>query len=236
MSFPSHGVIITAAGNSSRFNSSRQTARKKEFLLLDDRTVLYHAAQPYFNLPGLKVVVVTHPEGKREETESALDNLLFATSVPVLLIQGGATRQESVRFALETIKNEGPAIDYVMIHDGARPWVTEKIIISTLAMATVFGGAAPVLQIHDAIKRLDDMGRIAAHIDRSGMVTIQTPQAFRFPMILEAHQRAISTEKPYVDDTEIFTDFGGMVGTCEGDPENRKITLESDLVFVEERP
>ena len=230
MSFPAHGVIITAAGNSSRFNSTLEHPCKKEFMLLDDRTVLYHAAQPFFALPGLKVVVVTHPEGLRDETESALDNLVFATTVPVILIPGGNSRQESVRRALETLQGEDiPEIKYVLIHDGARPWITEGTIISTLAMATVFGGAAPVLPIHDAVKRVDAEGLIASHVDRSGMVTIQTPQAFRFPMILEAHRIAASAEKSYVDDTEIFTDFGGIVGTSEGDEHNRKITVAQDM-------
>ena len=233
MSFPSHGVVITAAGTSSRFNASRQTIQKKEFLLLDDRSVLYHASAPYFNLPGLKIVVVTHGEGQREETESALDNLMFASSVPVLLVQGGATRQESVRLGLEAMHREGPVVDYVLIHDGARPWVSEQTIIFTLAMATVFGGAAPVLHIHDAVKRVNEEGLVTEHIDRSAMVTIQTPQAFRFPMILEAHRNAISSGKRYVDDTEIFTDFGGIVGTCEGDARNRKITIEHDLIIAE---
>jgi len=234
VSFPAHGVIITAAGTSSRFNSTQQQTRKKEFMFLDDRTVLYHATQPFIGLPGLRIVVVTYGEGLREETESALDNLLFAASVPLVLVPGGATRQESVRLALETLRNEGPAIDYVLIHDGARPWIGEQTIISTLAMATVFGGAAPVLPIHDAVKRIDAEGRVTAHVDRSNMVTIQTPQAFRFPMILEAHRHAVALGKPYVDDTEIFTDFGGLVGTSEGDERNKKITLAQDLPIHEE--
>ena len=229
MSFPPHGVIITAAGASTRFNGSDHTSRKKEFFLIDDRSVLYHAALPFFSLPNLEFVVVTYTEGLRDETEVALDNLLFASPIPIRLVQGGSSRQDSVRLGLETLEQYAPQISYVMIHDGARPWVSEQTIISTLAMATVFGGAAPVLPIHDAIKRVDTEGKITAHEDRSGLVMIQTPQVFRFPEILQAHRQAEQSNRLYLDDTEIYTDFGGLVGTTWGNPENRKITVADDL-------
>ena len=234
MSFPAHGVIITAAGTSSRFNEAgSSTLLKKEFHLLDDRSVLYHAALPFFSIPSLKFVVVTYGSGFKEETEAALDNLLFASPIPVLLIEGGETRQKSVILGLEALQVHAPDITYVLIHDGARPWVTERTIISTLATATVFGGAAPILQLHDAIKKIDSEGRITGHVDRADMVTVQTPQVFRFPEILEAHRAAIQSNKTYLDDTEIFTDFGGMVGASEGDPANRKITVSQDIQSIE---
>lgn len=234
MSFPPHGVIITAAGTSIRFNGSNSSSQKKEFLLLDDRSVLYHAALPFFSLPNLEFVVVTYSEGLRDETEVALDNLLFASPIPVQLVLGGKTRQESVLKGLEALEYYAPNISYVLIHDGARPWVSEETIISTLAMATVFGGAAPILPVHDAVKRIDSEGKIASHEDRSGLVMIQTPQVFRFSEILKAHRKAMSDNQSYVDDTEIFTDFGGLVGTTLGNPENRKITVTDDLPRMKE--
>lgn len=234
MSFPAHGVIITAAGKSSRFNGTdSSTFGKKEFHLLDDRSVLYHAALPFFTIPSLKFVIVTFSEGFKEETEVALDNLLFAFPVPVLLVQGGDTRQKSVMLGLEALQEHAPEIEYVLIHDGARPWVSEQTIISTLATATVFGGAAPILPLHDAIKRIDNEGTIVGHVDRTGMVTVQTPQVFRFPDILEAHKAARNTNKTYLDDTEIFTDFGGIVGISEGNAANRKITVSHDIQSIE---
>jgi 2-C-methyl-D-erythritol 4-phosphate cytidylyltransferase/2-C-methyl-D-erythritol 4-phosphate cytidylyltransferase/2-C-methyl-D-erythritol 2,4-cyclodiphosphate synthase len=235
VSFPPHGVIITAAGTSTRFNGSKNSSQKKEFLLLDDRSVLYHAALPFFSLPNLEFVVVTYSEGLREETEVALDNLLFASPIPVQLVLGGKTRQESVLKGLEALEHYAPNISYVLIHDGARPWVSEKTIISTLAMATVFGGAAPILPIHDAVKRLDSEGKILNHEDRSGLVMIQTPQVFRFPEILQAHRKATRHDRLYVDDTEIYTDFGGLVGTTPGNPENRKITIADDFPQIKEQ-
>ncbi len=229
MSFPVHGVVITAAGASTRFSTSGHAQQKKEFLLLDDRSVLYHAAEPFFSIPNLAFVVVTYGAGLYEETEAALDNLLFANTVPVQLVQGGETRQESVLRGLETLEKHAPQISYALIHDGARPWVSEETIITTLAMATVFGGAAPILPIHDSIKHIDSEGRIISHPDRTGLVTVQTPQIFRFPEILEAHRKAANSSRSYMDDTEIFTDFGNTVGTSIGNIENRKITIAGDI-------
>ena len=229
MSFPVHGVVITAAGSSTRFSASGRSQQKKEFLLLDDRSVLYHATEPFLSIPNLALVVVTYGEGLHDETEAALDNLLFANTIPVHLVQGGETRQESVLRGLEALEKHAPQISYALIHDGARPWVSEETIITTLAMATVCGGAAPILPIHEAIKQIDSEGRIISHPDRTGLVTVQTPQIFRFPAILEAHRKAADSSRSYVDDTEIYTDFGHTVGTTFGNIENRKITIAGDI-------
>lgn len=230
MSFPPHGVIITAAGTSTRFNGGGTHApRKKEFELLDDRSVLYYATLPFLSIPELKYLVVTYGEGLKDETELALDNLLYTSDVPILLVEGGANRQESVLRGLEAIEASGVSIDYLLIHDGARPWVSEGLIISTLATATVFGGAAPALYLHDAIKSVNDEGEIVGHIDRNTLVGIQTPQAFRFPEILHAHRAAKTSAKYYFDDTEIFSDFGLQVGVCAGERINRKITTLDDM-------
>ncbi len=230
MSFPAHGVIITAAGSSSRFNSG---AQKKEFQLLDDRSVLYYATLPFLSIPELKYLVVTYSKDLKEETELALDNLLYTYDVPIELIEGGENRQQSVLNGLQALQASQAPIDYVLIHDGARPWVKEQTIISTLATATVFGGAAPAMPLHDAIKKIDAEGQITGHLDRSSLVAIQTPQAFRFPAILQAHLEALNSTKSYYDDTEIFTDFGLRVGVCEGRRENRKITTLQDIATEE---
>jgi 2-C-methyl-D-erythritol 4-phosphate cytidylyltransferase len=230
VSFPPHGVIITAAGTSTRFNGeASHKPRKKEFELLDDRSVLYYATLPFLSIPELKYLVVTYSEGLKEETEMALDNLLYTSEMPLQLVEGGANRQESVLRGLEAIEASGVPIDYLLIHDGARPWVSEGLIISTLATATVFGGAAPALHLHDAIKKVTPKGEIIDHIDRTNLIGIQTPQAFRFPEILQAHLAAKDSTKYYFDDTEIYTDFGLKVGVCAGERENRKITTMEDM-------
>lgn len=230
MQFPPFSLIVTAAGTSERFrNSSSDGTGKKEFALLDDRSVLYHAILPFTSVPSLRQIIVTYPESMKDECELALDNLLYAFQVPVRLVPGGKDRQESVRNALEHLGGSEDAGEYVAIHDGARPFISPELIIRTIATASVVGGAVPGIAIHDAVKRVDQGGFVVEGVDRSGLTAVQTPQVFRFPDILTCHQRAKDSQKPYVDDSEIFTDHGYQVAICEGDPDNFKITTREDL-------
>lgn len=231
MGFPLHAVVVTAAGSSIRFNDDSLDTPpvKKEFLSIDGHTILYRSVRPFLEVPGCCMVIVTCAEGTEEETGVALEDLVHQNDIPIMITPGGATRQESVHRALEQIAVMDLPISYVAIHDGARPWVTTDLIINTLATATVFGGAAPAVPVPDALKQVDGNGVISNHIGRAGTVAIQTPQTFSFPQILEAHRLAAQTDKQYIDDTEIFSDFGGAVGVSEGDPDNRKVTWQRDI-------
>lgn len=230
MAIPSFAAIITAAGKSERFS---QGTVKKEYLTINGRTVIQQAVAPFLAVPSLRLVVVTCPEGGQEECAVALGDLFERQSVPTMLCEGGATRQESVRKALGMIRSIGMPVGYVAIHDGARPFVTTDLIIRTLATATVFGGAAPALPSTDAMKTIDEQGMITGHLERRHTISVQTPQIFRFPDILEAHEQAARTGKAYIDDTEIFTDSGRRVGVCQGDRANRKITYLEEIPDAE---
>lgn len=225
------GVVITAAGSSNRFqqNDTGGLYRKKEFELLDDRSVLYHATFPFLSIPSVCALVVTYPRFLRDETELALDNIIYTTSIPVVLVEGGETRQQSVMLALEKLQTIDASIELAAIHDGARPWVTTTIIVEALATASVFGGAAPVTAVADALKRLDENGCISESVSRDAIVAVQTPQVFRFPAILEAHRKAALNGRSYLDDTAVFSDHGGRVAACAGHWSNRKITMPQDL-------
>jgi 2-C-methyl-D-erythritol 4-phosphate cytidylyltransferase len=120
-------------------------------------------------------------------------------------------------------------IEFIAIHDGARAFITLSLIIRTLATATVFGASVPAVPPIDALKIIDENGIITHHIDRSQAVGMQTPQIFRYPEIWEAHRAAHSSSKRYIDDTEIYSDFGGTVGISQGDRSNRKITWLEDI-------
>ncbi len=230
MAFPNHAVIITAAGLSERFQSSNsQVTGKKEYMLLDDRTVLYHALLPFTMIPSVQAIIVTYPQMYKDECESALDNLLFASTIPIHLVVGGPTRQKSVFNALTYIDELELDISFVAIHDGARPFVSESIIIETLATASIFGAAVPAVAIHDAVKHISKEGIIDGHIDRNALVQIQTPQIFRFPEILHCHQKVVDNNKVYVDDSEIFSESGFNVAISKGSPDNRKITTYEDI-------
>ncbi|MGE4584259.1 MAG: 2-C-methyl-D-erythritol 4-phosphate cytidylyltransferase [Sphaerochaeta sp.] len=233
MAFPKHAVIITAAGSSERFNTTSQLGVKKEYLSLDGHTVLYRSVAPFLEVPQCAVILVTYPEGMEDQCAVALEDVFQQNFLPVVLVKGGKNRQESVFNALKMLAAMDLDIEYVAIHDGARCFVKPELVIRTLATATVFGGAVPALPATDALKIINDNGMITHHINRTHAVGVQTPQVFRYPQILEAHQKAASTAATYVDDTEIYTDYGQPVGICEGDRGNRKITFIEDIPDAE---
>jgi len=233
MAIPSHAAIVTAAGSSDRFNENRELGVKKEYLTIGEHTVLYQSVRPFLGLPNCKAIVVTHPEGMEDQCAVALEDLLEQNFVPIILVKGGKNRQESVLSGLELLASLSLPIEYVAIHDGARPYVSEQLIITTLATAKVYGGAVPVLPTTDAIKTIDEHGQIIGHSSRQKTVGVQTPQIFRYPEILEAHRQAAKTARTYIDDTEIFTDYDRRVGICEGERTNTKITYLSDIPDAE---
>lgn len=234
MSFPEHAVIVTAAGSSDRFDK-QGLGVKKEYLTIDEHTVLYRAVEPFLQVPNVRAIIVTHPKGMDDQCAVALEEILDQNIIPIILVEGGKDRQDSVYNALKMLGSMSLPIDYVAIHDGARCFTTLDLIIRTLATATVFGGAVPALPPIDALKGIDKNGVITRHIERTETVAVQTPQIFHFPEILTAHQSANANAKSYVDDTEVFTDFGMSVGICEGERENRKVTFLEDIPNAEEQ-
>lgn len=217
-------AIITAAGSSQRFNMSSNSNVKKEFLSLGSSSVLGCAIKPFLEIPGLVSLVVTYREGELEKTRSLLSDIDYDIS----FVQGGETRQKSVFNALEYLKDSKADIDFVLIHDGARPFITKDLIERCLETAEKVGGSCPCIRVTDTLVKVDEEGLLCSRIPRDGVCTVQTPQVFRFPEIYLAHLNA-KADKAYTDDTEIFMDAGGKVGFVQGDPDNRKITYASDL-------
>lgn len=225
-----HAVIVTAAGSSCRFNENSNQKQKKEFLTLEGHSVLYRAVEPFTQIDGLVAVVITYQKESYDDTIKALEDLQGKTSVPFFFIEGGCTRQQSVFNALSFLNGKPDLdIDYVSIHDGARPFIKKHLIAFTLASAATYGAAAPAISISDTLIKKDENGFISARLDRTNVCRIQTPQVFRFPDIYLAHLEASENEKNYTDDTEIFCDFGKKVAVIEGDPENKKITYRKDI-------
>ncbi len=230
----SSAVIITAAGSSRRFNSSSEnTGLKKEFLYIDDLPILCHAILPFLQMEDLAVLAVTYREGDLETVRKLVlqtPGIAENKSLEILFVQGGATRQESVFNALKSLEQSKKSSDIsvVGIHDGARPFIDVSLVKACFDAAKTVGGSCPCLRVTDTLVRVDDDGLLCGRLSRDGICTVQTPQCFRFPDILRAHEAAVPG-KAYTDDTEIFMDRGGKVAFVQGDAGNRKITYASDL-------
>ena len=148
----------------------------------------------------------------------------------VVLVDGGETRQQSVRAGLEELAGSG--VEHVLIHDAARPRIPRAVIERLLAALDHAPGAIPVLPVVDSIA-LEAHGLMAGQADRVQLRRVQTPQAFRFDAILAAH-RAWTGETPAGDDAQVLRVAGGDVALVAGDERLKKITYAED--FVEQLP
>jgi 2-C-methyl-D-erythritol 4-phosphate cytidylyltransferase/2-C-methyl-D-erythritol 2,4-cyclodiphosphate synthase len=148
--------------------------------------------------------------------------------------EGGASRQRSVLAGLEAQVAASP--DIVLIHDGARPFPTPALIARAVAAAERFGAAVPGAPLADTVKQIDDAGRVVATPDRASLRAAQTPQAFRFSLILDAHRRAAAAGlAELTDDGAVAAAAGHDVHVFEGDPRNTKVTTTDDLAAAEAR-
>ena len=147
-------------------------------------------------------------------------------------VAGGVTRQASVRAGLEALEPHRP--DIVLVHDAARPFVSPALIDRAIAAARVGGAAVPALAVADTVKIVDGSGRVTSTIDRSGVRTVQTPQAFRFPALVEAHRRARAEGREDFTDDAALAEWSGLeVATFEGEAENVKLTADEDFTRAE---
>jgi 2-C-methyl-D-erythritol 4-phosphate cytidylyltransferase/2-C-methyl-D-erythritol 2,4-cyclodiphosphate synthase len=145
---------------------------------------------------------------------------------------GGATRQDSVRAGLEALARHGPAI--VLVHDAARPFCSPALVSRAIAAAREGGAAIPGLAVTDTIKSVDPGGRITGTVDRNQLRAVQTPQAFRFAPLLEAHRRAAAAGRDDFSDDAALAEWAGCpVSVFEGEQSNMKLTTAEDFAQSE---
>ena len=229
MHMPPFALVLTAAGSSLRFSSAFAEGEgvKKEFLKIDGHTVLYRAAEPFFELPGLSAVVVTCREGAEDETLVAMEDLVDVGSVPMLFIRGGATRQESVHLALERLAVLDLPFEYVAVHDGARPFVTPDLIVRTLAMAyTIRSGAMPALAVTDSVRRIDAAGRIEAY-KRIAAIETQADADDVLDELDEEHRDVLLNHLNREDSEELRN-------LLNFDPDSAAGVMNTELILLEE--
>lgn len=208
-------AVIVAAGQGLRAGQPLP----KQFALWRGKPVVRHSAET-LAAAGAAPILVAIPEGADEVAGAAL------TGVPgVRLITGGATRQQSVRLALEALAGDAPA--RVLIHDAARPLVPVAVIERLLEALEVQPGAIPVLPVVDSLTATDGM-LMGMPANREALRRVQTPQAFRYAEILAAH-RSWSGTAEAGDDAQVARAAGLAVALVEGDEALHKLTFASDF-------
>ena len=212
-------AIITAAG----FGSRMGAGKNKVLLPFNDHTVIEAAIKSFTNPEKIQKIIITH----NLEDKEILITLFKGIPVPLVFVQGGSTRQESVFNGLKALLDDNP--ETVLIHDAARPWITEKLVEKVLLKVEEKGSALPVIPSVNAMKKIDDSGRIIEHLQRKKTVSAQTPQGFNYKKILQAHRMAKKEGYTAIDDAELWDKYFNRVSTVTGNISNTKITYKKDL-------
>ncbi len=215
-------AVIVAAGSSQRMQGINKT-----WAMLGAKPLLAHSIR-VFEESGLidDLVVVLAPDalldGKQLHEQEGWRTICA-------MCPGGARRRDSVLAGLEALS---PAPDYVLIHDGARPFITSTLIERGLAAARQHGAATAAVPVKDTIKRAGPDGLVLETLDRSALWSIQTPQVFAYDLILSAHH-SIDLAWDATDDAALVERAGHPVALFMGAYENIKITTPDDLLIAE---
>jgi len=213
------GAVIVAAGRGTRMEGV-----DKLLAPLAGRPLLAHTLAAFQDCEAVQRVALVMAadrlvEGRDLVRAHALDKV-------TAVCEGGERRQDSVRAGLEAL---GPC-EWAVVHDGARPLVTPQVIEDGLAAARETGAAICAVPLSDTIKQVAASGEVERTVDREGLWLVQTPQVFRYDLLLEAHRRA-GIEA--TDDAALVEAMGGRVRVYMGSPRNIKVTTPEDLALAE---
>jgi 2-C-methyl-D-erythritol 4-phosphate cytidylyltransferase len=217
-------AVIVAAGN-----SRRMQGRDKLWILLAGRITLAYTIDVFEKSPLINQIVVVTNIDRLEDVQSLC--VQEGWKKIIAIIPGGIRRQDSVRFGLDELAKYTPTCRWVMIHDGARPFVTAAILAAGLQSAQIHQASIAAVQVKDTIKQVHE-GIIVATPDRSQLWAVQTPQVFSFPLIHQAHHHPLALTD-VTDDATLLEKLGHTVTIFPGSYTNIKITTQEDLLFAE---
>lgn len=211
-------AVIVAAGAGQRLGGPIP----KQFRDIGGRPMLVWSVETLLRCRNLEALIVVAPSGQRAATQAVLpaDNRLE-------VVEGGAARSDSVRNGLAALASSNPA--RVLIHDAARPGLSMEVVDELLHALETADAACPALPVVDALKRVDETGRLTT-VDRSGLMRVQTPQAFRYAVIRDAHEAQTGD---WVDDLALVEATGARVVLTPGRTELMKVTEGDDMSVAE---
>ena len=216
-------AVVVAAGRGTRAGLDYP----KQYRAMGGSPMVRESLRVFTAHPDVDLVLpVIHPD----------DTARFAAAVEGLdvakPVSGAATRQGSVRAGLEALSAEAPLI--VLVHDAARPFASAALVSRAIAAAAKSGAAIPGLPVTDTVKLVDGEGGVAATLNRAALRTVQTPQAFAYPALLDAHRRAAAQGREDFPDDAALVEWAGLkVSVFEGEAGNMKMTTPEDFARAE---
>jgi 2-C-methyl-D-erythritol 4-phosphate cytidylyltransferase len=217
-------VILPAAGQSRRFHDK---AYKKPFAPLAGRAVWLHSAERFMNRSDVKQVIIVVANDDRD-----FFNLKFGANIAILgvqVVEGGEHRPDSVQRALERVRD---VIDFVAVHDAARPCLVDAWIDAVFDAAKRDGAAILAAPVQATLKRADQKKHITGTVDRESLWEAQTPQVFRRDLLIEAYAKR--GRETVTDDAQLVERLGRPVTVVPCSPLNLKITTRDDLKLAEQ--
>ncbi|MCQ2015833.1 2-C-methyl-D-erythritol 4-phosphate cytidylyltransferase [Clostridium butyricum] len=216
-------AIVLAGGRGKRMGS----VQSKQYIDLNGKPILYYTLNHFINNKNIDKVILVIPE---DELEFCRNEVLDKYNLKIDSIAfGGKERQDSVHNGLK--KADGS--DIVLIHDGARPFVSERIIEEGIKYARMYGAAAPGVMPKDTIKVKNQESFSLETPDRNNLVAVQTPQVFDYNIIFGCHKKVKEKHLDVTDDTMVVELFGNDVYLYEGEYTNIKITTPEDLILAQ---
>src|SRR5262245_56376263 len=216
-------AVVVAGGRGLRVGGDLP----KQYRLVLGEPVIRPSLAAFAGHGGIAVVQpVIHPD------DAALFRAASAGLDLLPAVDGGASRQASVRAGLEALQPHRP--EFVLVHDAARPFASHALITRAIAAAAASGAAIPVVAVADTVKTVDAAGCVTGTIARAHLRIAQTPQAFDFAALRDAHRRAKAAGRDdFTDDAALVEWAGHRVTTFEGEAENVKLTTDDDFARAE---
>lgn len=217
-----NSAIILAGGRGKRMNSDVS----KQYIEINEKPMLYYTIKKFMNCTEVDKIVVVVPEN---EIDYCRNKVIDKYDLKVdLIVAGGKERQDSVLNGLEKLEKT----DIVLIHDGARPFLSGKMIKDGINFAKKYKSAAPGVMPKDTIKVKDEKSFSKETLNRAELIAIQTPQVFEYNLILECHRKVKEQGIEVTDDTSVVEAFGKSVYLYDGEYTNIKVTTPEDLILA----
>ena len=216
-------VIIAAAGKGTRLGAPIP----KQFLKIGGQPVIIKAMKVFDQMEEVDHIFVVAGEDYVDYCTDLIGQYGFEKMETV--VEGGELRQDSVYNALQEMNRRKPGVEYVLIHDAARPFISQEVIRNVLRATEEKGAAVACVAMTNSVRRLGAGEDKSESVDRTEYYAVQTPQGFRKSLLIDAYEKAYDDSFFGTDDAAIVEHAGGEIAMVDGEYQNIKITTKEDL-------
>jgi 2-C-methyl-D-erythritol 4-phosphate cytidylyltransferase len=213
-------LIITAGGTGSRFGNTEG----KQFTLIENTAMVVYTAKKFLPFKDITKIIFTIDKLHVEKLEAILEKENF--NIDWTVMPGGVTRYDSVKGAFSTLSED---TDYVLIHDGARPYISSDLLQRSIDAVKQYNAVIPGVPVVDTVKQVDEDGFVKQTLQRSELKAVQTPQCFAYGILKKAYEACTLPPEKITDDAMMVEMAGFPIKVIEGEVSNSKVTYATDV-------